>query len=107
MGTIYTTLVITDEDDIDITLDITGYLNPSENGGWDSPSWSAYIDDISATYPNGSPYTLSKLEVQLAEEALWDAVEGQEEYEADMDDYWREEEGIRRAEIEYEDRMYR
>jgi hypothetical protein len=103
MSTIFATMTVYDDDDNPLALDITGYYNPAQNGGWDEPSYSAYIDDIRAFTQDGSAYVLSKLELQLAEEALWESIEGRLEHEQDMDDYYREEERIRKAEMMYEE----
>ena len=106
MSTIFATLTVYDSLDKELVLDLTGYYNPAQNGGWDEPSWSAYIDGIQALYPDGSKYALSKLELQMAEEALWDALEGKWECQQDLEEFFQEEEGIRKTEMEYEDRMY-
>lgn len=47
----------------DIEIEVSGYFNPEQNGGWDEPSWSAYVEFEGAMTPTAtrsrSPMTRS------------------------------------------------
>lgn len=68
-GTVTTEMsVIRNDEDIDI--EVSGYFNPEQNGGWDEPSWSAYVEFEGANDADGNPFTLTPDEIADAEQKM-------------------------------------
>lgn len=75
-GTVYATIsVIRGFEDMEV--DVSGYYEPEQNGGWDDPSWSAYVTFESAEV-DGKPFTLTKDEIDHAEEVMLEKAHGQD-----------------------------
>lgn len=75
-GTVYATIsVIRDFEDVEV--EVSGYYEPEQNGGWDDPSWSAYVTFESAEV-DGKPFDLTKDEIDHAEEAMLEKAHGQD-----------------------------
>jgi len=71
-GTVTTEMsVIRNDEDIDI--EVSGYFNPEQNGGWDEPSWSAYVEFEGANDADGNPFTLTDDEIADAEQKMLEA----------------------------------
>jgi hypothetical protein len=71
-GTVTTEMsVIRNDEDIDI--EVSGYFNPEQNGGWDEPSWSAYVEFEGANDADGNPFTLTPDEIADAEQKMLEA----------------------------------
>lgn len=54
----------------DIEIEVFGYFNPEQNGGWDDPSWSAYVDFEGANDADGNAITLTDDEIAYAEQKM-------------------------------------
>ena len=54
----------------DIEIEVSGYFNPEQNGGWDEPSWSAYVEFEGANDADGNPFTLTPDEIADAEQKM-------------------------------------
>ena len=54
----------------DIEIEVSGYFNPEQNGGWDEPSWSAYVEFEGAKDADGNPFTLTPDEIDYAEQKM-------------------------------------
>lgn len=68
-GTVYATInVIRNYDDVEV--EVSGYYEPEQNGGWDEPSWSASVQFEEAQDMNGNPFELTKDEIDHAEEVM-------------------------------------
>lgn len=75
-GTIYATIsVIRDFEDMEV--EVSGYYEPEQNGGWHDPSWSAYVTFESAEV-DGKPFDLTKDEIDHAEEVMLEKAHGQD-----------------------------
>ena len=75
-GTVYATISVT-RDFEDVEVDVSGYYEPEQNGGWDDPSWSAYVEFESAEI-DGKPFTLTSDEITYAEEVMLEKAHGQD-----------------------------
>lgn len=68
-GTVTATMsVIRNYEDIEIK--VSGYFNPEQNGGWDEPSWSAYVEFEGANDADGNTITLTGDEIACAEQKM-------------------------------------
>lgn len=75
-GTVYATIsVIRDFEDVEV--DVCGYYEPEQNGGWDDPSWPACVTFEYAEI-DGNPSTLTKDEIDHAEEVMLEKAHGQD-----------------------------
>ena len=54
----------------DLEIEVSGYFNPEQNGGWDDPSWSAYVEVEGANDADGNPFTLTPDEIADAEQKM-------------------------------------
>ena len=54
----------------DIEIEVSGYFNPEQNGGWDEPSWAAYVEFEGANDADGNPFTLTPDEIADAEQKM-------------------------------------
>ena len=67
-GTVYATIsVIRDFEDVEV--EVSGYYEPEQNGGWDDPSWSAYVT-LNRQRLMASRSPLTKDEIDHAEEVM-------------------------------------
>jgi len=67
-GTVYAAIsVIRDYDDVEV--EVSGYYEPEQNGGWDDPSWSASVTFETAGV-DGKPFSLTKDEIDHAEQVM-------------------------------------
>ena len=57
----------------DIEIEVSGYFNPEQNGGWDEPSWSAYVEFEGAKDADGNTITLTPDEIADAEQKMLEA----------------------------------
>ena len=57
----------------DIEIEVSGYFNPEQNGGWDEPSWSAYVEFEAAKDADGNTITLTDDEIDYAEQKMLEA----------------------------------
>lgn len=57
----------------DIEIEVSGYFNPEQNGGWDEPSWSDYVEFEGANDADGNPFTLTPDEIADAEQKMLEA----------------------------------
>ena len=60
--------VIRNDEDIDVL--VSGYYNPEQNGGWDDPSWSAFVEFEAAKDADGNTITLTDDEIDYAEQKM-------------------------------------
>ena len=60
--------VIRNDEDIDVL--VSGYYNPEQNGGWDDPSWSAFVEFEAARDADGNTITLTDDEIDYAEQKM-------------------------------------
>lgn len=75
-GTVYATIsVIRDFEDVEV--EVSGYYEPDQNGGWDDPSWPACVTFESAEV-DGKPFTLTADEITHAEEVMLEEAHGQD-----------------------------
>lgn len=75
-GTVCATIsVIRDFEDVEV--EVSGYYEPEQNGGWDDPSWTACVTFESAEV-DGQPFTLTKDEIDHAEEVMLEKAHGQD-----------------------------
>ena len=63
--------VIRNDEDIDVL--VSGYYNPEQNGGWDDPSWSAFVEFEAARDADGNTITLTDDEIDYAEQKMLEA----------------------------------
>ena len=63
--------VIRNDEDIDVL--VSGYYNPEQNGGWDDPSWSAFVEFEAAKDADGNTITLTDDEIDYAEQKMLEA----------------------------------
>ena len=61
------------DEEVDIDVEVYGYFEPAQNGGWDEPSWSASVQFEEAQDMHGNPFTLTPDEINNAEERLLEA----------------------------------
>ena len=61
------------DEEVDIDVEVSGYYEPAQNGGWDEPSWSASVQFEEAQDMNGNPFVLTPDEIDNAEERLLEA----------------------------------
>jgi hypothetical protein len=75
-GTVDATIIVNrGDDDEEITVEVSGYFEPEQNGGWDDPSWPASVELESAEV-DGQAFVLTESEKFSAIEALWSVVHG-------------------------------
>jgi len=76
-GTVYATITVNrGDDDAEITVNLSGFYEPEQNGGWDEPSWPASVQLETAETEDGQPFKLTEGEKIAAFEALWEKVNG-------------------------------
>ncbi len=74
-GTVYATITVNrGDDDAEITVNLSGFYEPEQNGGWDEPSWSASVELETAETEDGQSFELTEGEKTAAFEALWETV---------------------------------
>lgn len=71
-GTVTTEMSVIRNDE-DIYIEVSGYYEPAQNGGWDEPSWSASVDFEEALDADGNSFELTKDEIADAEYRLLEA----------------------------------
>lgn len=76
-GTVTANWWVTRGDD-EIAVEISGYYEPAQDGGWDEPSWSASVKLESCTDVNGQEVELTKNEIADAELRLLEKAEDAE-----------------------------
>lgn len=54
----------------DIEVEVSGYYEPAQDGGWDEPSWSANVQFEEAQDMHGNPFELTPDEIIHAEELM-------------------------------------
>ena len=55
--------------DDDIEIEVSGYYEPEQNGGWDEPSFPAWVSDITAE-KDGKPFELTDDEINHMRQLL-------------------------------------
>jgi len=63
-------------DDIELVVNVSGYFEAEQDGGWDDPSWPASVDLESFETEDGCSIDLTDSEKDEAREALWSVVRG-------------------------------
>ena len=64
-------------DDIEVTVNVSGYFDAGQDGGWDDPSWSACVELETFETEDGTAIELTEQEQDEAREALWSVVRGE------------------------------
>ena len=60
-------------EEVDIDIEVSGYFEPEQNGGWDDPSWPANVTFEDAQDMDGNTVVLTKDEIVHAEELMLEA----------------------------------
>lgn len=54
----------------DVEIEVYGYFNPEQKGGWDEPSWSECVEFEGANDADGNTITLTDDEISYAEQKM-------------------------------------
>lgn len=74
-GTVTTKMSVirtVNDEAVDIEVEVSGYYEPAQNGGWDEPSWSANVQFEYAEF-YGNPFELTPDEIIHAKELMLEA----------------------------------
>jgi hypothetical protein len=75
-GTVTTEMSVirtVNDEEVDLEVEVSGYYEPAQNGGWDEPSWSAYVEFEGANDADGKPFELTPDEIIHAKELMLEA----------------------------------